>query len=383
VRVCIVYDCLYPWTVGGAERWMRNLAEALARDGHDVTYLTRRQWPAGEEPRVDGVRVLAVSREEPLYGPDGNRTIGEPLRFGRGVLRHLLRHGRRYDVVHTASFPYFSLLAAALARPLGRYALVVDWHEVWSAAYWRDYLGGARGRAGRAVQRLCARVPQRAFSFSRLHAARLEAEGLRGEVTVLEGEYAESLERPEVTPAEPVVVFAGRMIPEKRAPAAARAMVRAADRVPGLRGELYGAGPEHGRVLEAIGGDERMRAPGFVAHEELERRLRSALCLLAPSSREGYGLVVVEASARGVPAIVVAGEDNAATELVQDGVNGFVAASADPEELAEQVVRVWEAGPAMRERTADWFAANAQRLSMGASIERVLDAYRAGATTRR
>src|SRR5262249_48379662 len=44
VRICIVYDCLYPHTVGGAERWYRNLSERLADEGHDVTYLTLRQW---------------------------------------------------------------------------------------------------------------------------------------------------------------------------------------------------------------------------------------------------------------------------------------------------------------------------------------------------
>ena len=30
MRICVVYDCLYPYTVGGAERWYRALAERLA-----------------------------------------------------------------------------------------------------------------------------------------------------------------------------------------------------------------------------------------------------------------------------------------------------------------------------------------------------------------
>src|SRR3712207_5909462 len=141
MRVCLIYDCLFPWTVGGAERWYRNLAERLAADGHEVTYLTRLQWDADDPPRLPGVRVIAVSKREPLYGPDGNRRIGEALRFGWGVLGHLARHARRYDAVHTASFPYFSLLAAAALRPIGRYRLLVDWHEVWSRGYWREYLG--------------------------------------------------------------------------------------------------------------------------------------------------------------------------------------------------------------------------------------------------
>ena len=54
VRVCIVYDCLYPYTIGGAERWYRNLAERLAGSGHEVTYLTLRQWDRGYAPDVPG-----------------------------------------------------------------------------------------------------------------------------------------------------------------------------------------------------------------------------------------------------------------------------------------------------------------------------------------
>src|ERR1700722_13595849 len=111
VRICLVYDCIYPHTVGGAELWYRNLAERLAADGHEVDYLTLRQWPEGDDAGVPGVNVIAVGPRMALYA-DGRRRIVPPLRFGLGVLVHLARHGRDYEVVHTASFPYFSLLAA-------------------------------------------------------------------------------------------------------------------------------------------------------------------------------------------------------------------------------------------------------------------------------
>ena len=114
VQVCIVYDCLYPFTIGGAERWYRNLGEGLATKGHDVTFLTLRQWERGEEPDVAGIRVIAVGPRMDLYTGSGRRRLLPPIVFGLGVLAHLLRRGGRYDVVHTASFPYFSLLAAAL-----------------------------------------------------------------------------------------------------------------------------------------------------------------------------------------------------------------------------------------------------------------------------
>lgn len=379
MRVCLVYDCLFPYTVGGGERWYRNLAERLAADGHEVEYLTLRQWPRGEQGEVPGARVIAVGPRLALYTESGRRRIGPPLIFGAGVLWHLARHGRRYDTVHTASFPYFSLIAAALVRPRGRYRLVVDWHEVWTRAYWREYLGRIGGDIGWVVQRWCVRVPQRAFCFSRLQARRLRDEGYRGEVTVLEGEYAGSLDADPHLESEPVAVFAGRFIPEKRVAAIAPAIALAQQSVPGLRAQLFGDGPERERVARTVaeaGLAAMIALPGFVDSEQVQHALAGALCMILPSRREGYGLVVVEAASYGTPSIVVDDPDNAAVELVQDGVNGFVSPSATAADLADAIVRVHRGGPALRRSTAEWFAANAQRLSIGHSLAVVARAYR-------
>jgi glycosyltransferase involved in cell wall biosynthesis len=377
VRICLVYDCLYPYTVGGAERWYRNLGERLAAEGHEVTMLTLRQWPRGEHGQVEGVEVRTAGPRMRLY-VGGRRRIGPPLVFGAGVLWHLLRHGRRYDVVHTGSFPYFSLLAAAFARPVARFRLVVDWHEVWTRDYWREYLGRAGGALGAWVQRRGVHVPQRAFAFSRLHAQRLRDEGLRGEVTVLEGEYRGPLTPRGPAAAEPVVVFAGRHIPEKRVPALIPALVRARESAPELRADVYGDGPERGAVEAAVrehGLDGAVTVHGFVDSDTVDRALSRALCMALPSRREGYGLVVVEAASRGTPSVVVADPDNAATELVEEGENGVIAASASPEDLAAAILRVRDAGPALRERTAAWFERNAPRLSIESSLRTVLSYY--------
>jgi glycosyltransferase involved in cell wall biosynthesis len=118
-----------------------------------------------------------------------------------------------------------------------------------------------------------------------------------------------------------------------------------------------------------------VEAPGFVSAEEVDAALGRALCLLLPSSREGYGLVVIEAAARGTPSVVVAGEDNAAVELVEDGVNGFVARSEAPADVAEAIARVHEGGAELRERTAEWFRRRAPELSVEASVRTLLERY--------
>jgi glycosyltransferase involved in cell wall biosynthesis len=379
MRICIVYDCLFPYTVGGGERWYRSLAERLVREGHEVTYLTLRQWKRAEGAQLEGgVRVATAGPRMALYTKDGRRRILPPLVFGLGVFLHLLRHGRRYDVVDTGAFPYFSLLAAAALRPLMRFELVVDWFEVWSRSYWREYLGATGGRVGELVQRLCALVPQRAFCFSELHARRLRAERLNGTVTVLRGLYAGTTERPAPEPADPVVLFAARLIPEKQVTLAVAAMGLAAKRIDGLRGEILGEGPERMALDDAIaehGLQGIVSAPGFADAQTLDAEMRRSMCLLLTSRREGYGLVVVEAAAHGTPSIVVAGEDNAATELIVEGINGTIAPRSDPEAVADAIVEVHESGLALRESTASWFAENATRLSLESSIQIVLKSY--------
>lgn len=378
MRICLVYDCLFPYTVGGAERWYRNLAERLAADGHEVSYLTLRQWDRGVAPELKGVTIRVVGPRMKLYSGPGQRRVLPPVVFGAGVFWHLARRGHSYDVVHTCSFPYFSLLAAALLRPVARYGLAVDWFEVWGRDYWREYLGRVGGTIGWCVQRLCARVRQRAFCFSRLYAQRLREEGLKGEITILAGAYEGPLERRPIHAAQPVVVFAGRHIPEKRVPALVPAIAAARERVPGLRGVILGDGPDRELVLRRVselGLSDVIEVPGFVATEVVQATIGSALCLALASRREGYGLVVVEAAACGTPSVVVAAPDNAAVELISEGENGFVAGSDSPEDLAAAIVAVHEAGPGLRESSAAWFQRHAERMSLHRSLEVVLGVY--------
>jgi glycosyltransferase involved in cell wall biosynthesis len=380
VKVAIVYDCLFPNTLGGAERWYRNLAERLDRT-HAVTFVTRRQW--GEEGPETPFETIAVTRGGGLYTSSGRRSIRPPIRFGIGVFWHLVRHGRSYDAVHSASFPFFSLLGAALALRLTRSKarLVVDWWELWTLEYWRSYLGSLGGRIGYAIQSFCIRLPDQSFSFSRLVETRIREKRPGAQIERLTGAYsADSTPvEPALRPSEPpLVVAAGRHIPEKRVPAIPPAIAIAREEVPALHCEIFGDGPEtratSARVRE-LGLGEAVAMRGRVQSEEVMRSIAKASCLLHPSLREGYGLVIVEAASVGTPSIVVRGPENAASELVQEGVNGFIAESPQPEVLAKALIKVIDGGEALRASTLDWYERRRDELSIESSLAVVEGSY--------
>lgn len=106
--------------------------------------------------------------------------------------------------------------------------------------------------------------------------------------------------------------------------------------------------------------------------------MAEAAAIVQPSEREGYGMVVVEAAAHGVPVVVVPAPDNAATELVDTGENGVIAADATPAALAAAMAAAIDGGDALRSRTRAWFAANAARLSIAGSTAKILADMDAG-----
>lgn len=382
MRVCLVYDCLYPWTIGGAEKWYRRLARALAEEGHQVTVLTLRQWPDEEPPRIPGVEIVAVGPSMPLYG-DGRRRRWPPLRFGLGVFVHLARHGQAYDLVHCAAFPYFAAGAAAISRRLRGFALAIDWWEVWTDAYWRSYLGKAGWRAGSAVQRWLVRQPHVPVAFSRLHGERLVGLGAPRPPLSIRGAYpADASSDPSRRPvAEPRdVLFVGRLIPEKRALAIPFALLVALQSLPTLTASFIGDGPEGvglADLLRDLGLSDRVDRLGFVSEAELDRRLRRALCLVLPSQREGFGFAVLDAISRGTPAIVVDHPDSAAVELIEPGVNGFVAPSDDATDLAAAILAVAAGGKRLRGSTAAWWTEHGEALSLPSGVAELTALYAA------
>jgi glycosyltransferase involved in cell wall biosynthesis len=104
--------------------------------------------------------------------------------------------------------------------------------------------------------------------------------------------------------------------------------------------------------IVAAGLADRISVPGALVNSALEQKWEAADLLVLPSRTETYGLVVVEALARGIPAIVSAG--TGAIEALQEGVTKYSTATpgtsvpaADSASLAA-VLRRWLTEPMLR-----------------------------------
>lgn len=77
---------------------------------------------------------------------------------------------------------------------------------------------------------------------------------------------------------------------------------------------------------------------GSVSSAELEEYYENADVFILPSSKEGFGIVFLEAWRHGLP--VICGSQGAPPEIISDGVDGLVVDEADPVDIARKIERI-------------------------------------------
>jgi glycosyltransferase involved in cell wall biosynthesis len=376
--VAVAYDCLFPYSTGGGERQYRAFAEELGRSGFDVDVVTAVQWD-GPTPVEERFRIVPVTGRLSLYSADGVRKIPAALRYAAGLFGALARRRRRYAAVIVSGLPIFNVFAARLALLGSGTKLVVDYLEVWHRRQWVEYSGSITGTIAWVLQRAAIAITPLATCHSQLSATRLRREGLRRPPVVSPGliDGAVQVASPEPAAAPPYVLYAGRHIPDKRVEVLPAAVATAREQIPDLRLVILGTGPSSDAVraeVRRVGGETWTDFPGFVSDAELDRLLHGAVALANPSRREGYGLVVVEANAHGTPVVLVADEGNAATELIDDGVNGVVSPTTRPTDLARAIRDVVDGGDDLRRSSRVWYDTAVGTRTIRRTVEGILSA---------
>jgi phosphatidylinositol alpha-1,6-mannosyltransferase len=102
-----------------------------------------------------------------------------------------------------------------------------------------------------------------------------------------------------------------------------------------------GSGDDQGRLeskARGLGLGGSIRFTGFLSDPALEALYRESAVFAMPSRNEGFGLVYLEAMAHGLPCI--GSVHDAAGDVIEDGVTGFLVDQADSVALAERIVRL-------------------------------------------
>jgi glycosyltransferase involved in cell wall biosynthesis len=326
LRIGYVYDGLYPELKGGAERRYHELATRLSRD-HDVHYVTWRHWSGASDITRDGVRLHAIGRPREMYGPDGKRTIDEAVAFAARLVPVLLR--QRFDVIDCSATPYVPLYACWLASRLTRTPMVTTWHEFWGD-YWLDYLADrpATARVARGIESFGRRFGDVLVPVSPFTARRLDVDPAKRRVRVVgNGVPLDAIAAAGPSADAHDVVFVGRLIDDKRVDLLIEAVALLGSRFPDLRCLVIGDGPERA-MLEALtaarGLTNRITFSGRLDDASMYGHMKAAPVFVQPSTREGFGITVVEAQACGAVPVVVRSTMSAAPGLVRDGVDGIL-----------------------------------------------------------
>jgi glycosyltransferase involved in cell wall biosynthesis len=150
---------------------------------------------------------------------------------------------------------------------------------------------------------------------------------------------------PPPLPATPTILWLGKLRRYKCPDHAIRALPDVIKRVPDAKLILAirRDDKKYENQLRALVTDLRLYAHVEfrinVSEEEKRDLFRAASVLVVPSTVEGFGIVVLEANASGVPVIASSGVPDGA---VRDGFNGLRYEFADIQALSDAIVRVLE-----------------------------------------
>jgi glycosyltransferase involved in cell wall biosynthesis len=306
---------------GGSERYVERMAQGLAARGYRVTVQCAAHAKAPADETVDGVR----------YRRRGTR-------FTVYLWALFAVASARADVVVDvqAGMPFFSRLVA-------RCPVVVLVHHV-HREQWPAVLGPVLGRIGWWIE---SRVAPRLYRGCRYvtvsDETRRELAGL-GIVTARTTVVRNGLDAPPPVHAEPdldpTLVVVGRLVPHKRVEHAVDVLARLARHWPKLRLEVVGDGwwlENLRRHIERRDVADRVTLHGFVSEQDKHEVLARAWVHLCPSVKEGWGIVIMEAAAHGVPSVAYR-RAGGVSESIVDEKTGLLA--DDFEDFAGHVDRL-------------------------------------------
>jgi L-malate glycosyltransferase len=340
MKIAFIYDAAYPWVTGGAEKRVYELAKRLAENGHEVHCYSFGWWWSEEKNDIvkDGIHLHGVSKPQKLY-TDGKRSIKEAIYFSLKLINPLMKEN--FDVVDCQGFPFFSSFTARIHSLLGKSTLFITWIEVWDD-YWYEYMG-KKGVFGKLIERTAMNLNSNWIAISDKVKRDLIKINSKKEISVVPmGIDAIEIQKIKPSRMNTDVIFAGRLIKNKNVDLLIRSIALVKTKIPDVKCLIIGDGPEKDSLLklrEDMGLTANITFMDFLDdHDDLISSMKSSKVFVLPSTREGFGIVVIEANACGLPVVVVRDKMNAACDLIYEGLNGYIS-DFNHEDMADRIFK--------------------------------------------
>jgi len=327
------------------------------------------------------VQVVARSSDPAHWRPPSLLSV--PLRVA-GLARMLGRGLRaRFDVVEGTN-----LVTCPLAWVLGRLKrrTVVYWYPDVLIGSWRTGPFGAAGFLGEWFERLVLRLRADGYlAISEATRAKLVAAGVDpSRIRVVHcGFDPDAVSEAAATAGDAPagtrqVTVVSRLVGYKRVDLAVQAIATLCPDHPDLRLVVVGQGPEQEplRALAAqLGIADRVVLRGFVpSHVDVLREMARSVVFVSASEIEGFGIVVVEAMALGVPFVI--SDIDAFREVTHDGTGGLLFHRGSLEDLVAKLRHMLDDDD-LRAKSVDAGRALAGRYTWDRIADETEEAYRA------
>lgn len=339
MKIFIVYDCIYPYVRGGVEKRNWEIARRLALK-NEVHLIGLKWWKGPATINREEVFLHGVAPPIELYNKKGKRRIFEAVYFSFHLFFFLMKE--RFDLIECSEFPFLPIFVCKFYSLLKRKTFTATWYEVWGD-YWYGYVGRIKGIAGKAIEWLASRMPEKIIANSENTKIKLIAGGIKKEKIIVIANGIDLKEIYSIPFSEKKfdVLFVGRLIKEKNIDVLIESISIARKSFPLISCGIIGEGPEKKKLIALRNKFDLEKNIGFFGEVKEDREIislmKSAKLFVLPSTREGFSIAVLEAGACGLPVITVRHENNAAMELIEEGKNGFIV-ELNAKRIAEKII---------------------------------------------
>ncbi len=338
MKIAIVSDVVYPYSKGGTEKRIYEIATRLAKRGHNVTIYCM-QWWQGSDTRIDeGVQLKAISPYFSLYSGE-RRSIKEALFFSLYCFKLIKEE---FDIIDVNHMPHFVLFSTKVVALLKRKKLHVIWNEVWGVSYWIKYMG-LSGVLAALIEKVTAMLPDKFIAVSDYTARELATKlnvPQHKIAVVPNGISMHELETIAPATSRSDVIFVGRLLSHKNIDVLIQSIALLKTKYPKIKCIIVGRGPEKNNLSTLVQNNDLFENVEFIEgiddHAQLYALMKSSCAFAFPSTREGFGIVVLEANGCGLPVITTDYHQNAARYLIKERLNGKVI-SLSKENLANAI----------------------------------------------